>query len=215
LEQVLPSRLRHRVSALSQATATFPVEGPTIDPDALATIAGACRDSLRLGFTYTAKDDRVTARQVEPSAVVYSGYRWYLVAFDLDRDDWRTFRLDRIQDGVSVGQRGRPRAVPGGDPAVFVSRAISRAAEPDEQLVPGRMRITAPAAVIRNRVPHGLATVEPDGPAACIVTTKGMWSRNFLVWMALLDEPLAVLGPPELAEAAKVISRNLAVAGDG
>jgi predicted DNA-binding transcriptional regulator YafY len=210
LEQVLPSRLRRRVSALSQATAAFTVDGPRIDADVLATLAGACRDSLRLRFTYVAKDDRVTTRRVEPAAVVYSGYRWYLVAFDLDRDDWRTFRLDRIQDGAGVGERGRSRLVPGGDPAAFVRRAIGRSDESDAGLVPGVIRVAAPAALIRRLVPQGAATVEPDGPDACIVTTTGMWSRHFLIRMALLDHPLTVLGPPELVQAAQAIVSRLA-----
>lgn len=215
LEQVLPSRLRRRVSALSHATAAFTADGPRIDADVLATLAGACRDNLRLRFTYVAKDERVSARRAEPAAVVYTGYRWYLVAFDLDRDDWRTFRLDRIQDDVGVGERGRPRPVPGGDAAAFVRRAIGRAGEPDATVVPGAVRVSAPASLVRPRLPQGVATVEPDGPDACIVTTKGMWSRNFLVWMALLDHPLRVLGPPELVEAAQAIARHLApAAGD-
>lgn len=212
LEQVLPSRLRRRVSALSHATAAFTADGPRIDADVLATLAGACRDNLRLRFTYIAKDDRVSTRRVEPAAVVYSGYRWYLVAFDLDRDDWRTFRLDRIQDDVGGGERGRPRLVPGGDPAAFVRRAIGRAGESDAEFVPGVVRVAAPAAVIRRLVPEGVATVEPDGSDACVMTTKGMWSRYFLVRMALLDHPFTVLSPPELVEAAEALAGRLATA---
>ena len=78
LEQVLPSRLRRRVSALGDVTSAFTAEGPRIDPDQLATLAGACRDRLRLRFSYVARDDRLTRRSVEPAAVVHSGYRWYL-----------------------------------------------------------------------------------------------------------------------------------------
>ena len=108
LEQVLPSRLRRRVSALSDATSTFGVEGPQIDADVLATLAGACRDRTRLRFAYIARDDKASQRNTEPHAVVYSGYRWYLVAFDLDRDDWRTFRIDRIRGRLRAGERGQP-----------------------------------------------------------------------------------------------------------
>jgi predicted DNA-binding transcriptional regulator YafY len=122
LEQVLPARLRRRVSALSAATSAFGAEGPRIDADILATIAGACRDGIRLHFPYVAKDERASKRNAEPCAVVYSGYRWYLVAFDLDRDDWRTFRVDRIQGRARLGGRGRRRTVPGGDPAAYVKQ---------------------------------------------------------------------------------------------
>jgi predicted DNA-binding transcriptional regulator YafY len=209
LEQVLPLRLRRRVSALSQATAAFTVEGPGVDPDVLAMLAGACRDGVRLRFTYTTKDDRAGTRSVEPAAAVYSGYNWYLVAFDLERDDWRTFRLDRIQGSVVLGERGRPREVPGGDAAAFVRRSIGRIGAPDGAVVPGRVRVAAPVAHIKGYIPRGVATVEPDGPEACIVTTKGMWSRNFLVWMATLDDPITVLEPPELVDLARAIAGRL------
>src|ERR1700751_692864 len=112
LEQVLPGRLRRRVSALGGATSAFSVDGPRIDADLLATIAGAWRDSTRLRFSYVAKDDRASQRHTEPTAVVYSGYRWYLVAYDLDREDWRPFRIDRIQGRVRIAERGRRRTVP-------------------------------------------------------------------------------------------------------
>src|SRR6202012_479048 len=113
LEQVLPSRLRRRVSALSNATSAFAIDGPRIDADVLATLASACRDASRLQFPYVARDGKASRRNIEPAAVVYSGHRWYLVAFDLDRDDWRTFRLDRIRGRVRIGERGRRRVVPG------------------------------------------------------------------------------------------------------
>jgi predicted DNA-binding transcriptional regulator YafY len=210
LEQVLPSRLRRRVSALSDATSTFGVEGPQIDPEVLATLAGACRDQVRLRYAYVARDDRASQRIVEPAAVVYSGHRWYLVAFDLDRDDWRTFRLDRIRGRVRLGERGRRRVVPGGDPAAYVRERLRGAREGDVlQIARGRIRVGAPAARIRSRVPARYATVEPDGEAECIVTSRGGWSTGFLVWMATLDEPMDVLEPPEMVAAARAVVARL------
>jgi predicted DNA-binding transcriptional regulator YafY len=209
LEQVLPNRLRRRVSALAGATSTFALDGPTIDPEVLATIAGACRDGVRLRFSYTTRDERTAKRNTEPCAVVNSGYRWYLVAFDLDRDDWRTFRIDRISGRPQVGPRGRARSVPGGDPAAYVQQRLraERTGEPESP--PGRMRLTAPAERVRNRIPARYATVEPDGEDHCIVTTTGPWSRSALVWTALLDHPLEVLDPPELVEAARALAARL------
>jgi predicted DNA-binding transcriptional regulator YafY len=212
LEQVLPARLRRRVSALGGVTSAFTAEGPRIDPDLLATLAGACRDHVRLRFSYVAKDDRLSRRTVEPAAVVHSGYRWYLVAFDLDRDDWRTFRIDRIKGRVRLGERGRRRAVPGGDPAAYVRQVISSERPDERDAEPGRIRIAAPAARVRARVPSRYATVEPDGESACVVITRGGWSRNFLIWTAMLDEPMEVLGPPELAEVARGLVARLSVA---
>ena len=210
LEQILPDRLRDRVRALGDATSTFRVDGPRIDAEELALLAGACRDGQRLHFAYTAKDGEASSREVEPAAVVHTGWRWYLVAFDLVRDDWRTFRVDRIAGPPRTGVRGRRREVPGGDPAAFVKASI-RGGEGD--VVHGRVRVRAPAEAIAGRVPKRYATVAPDGPDACVVTTTGRWSREFLVWMALMDAELEVLEPPELVEeAGRVAARLGAVA---
>jgi predicted DNA-binding transcriptional regulator YafY len=141
---------------------------------------------------------------------VYSGYRWYLLAFDLDRDDWRTFRIDRINGRVRVGARGRRRTPPGGDAAAYVKQQI-RSGGADAPAPPGRIRLGIPATNARTRIPERYANVEPDGEDACVVTTLGGWSRNFLVWMALLDEPLEVLGPPELADVARTLVARLSV----
>ena len=213
LEQVLPGRLRRRVSALSAATSAFGVEGPQIDSEVLATIAGACRDQMRLRFAYTARDERASQRIVEPAAVVYSGHRWYLVAFDLDRDDWRTFRLDRIGGRVRAGERGRRRIVPGGDPAAFVRERLRGAREGEggaSEAVPGRIRLGVSVARARARIPSRYAEVEPDGDEACIVTSRGTWTHGFLVWMATLDEPMQVLEPPELVDVARTMAGRLA-----
>src|SRR3984957_20998126 len=211
LEQVLPDRLRRRVRALGDVPAAFSFEQPQIDADLLAEVAGACRDRVQLRFAYVARDDRSSHRQTEPTAVVYSGHRWYLVAFDLDRDDWRTFRVDRISGRVRVGGRGRRRTVPGGDPAAYVKGQLQRrGAEGGGAAEPGRVRVTAPASRIQQcvpsryatvepdgrgtgvtaratgigrRVPSRYATVEPDGQDACVVSTRGGWHPGFVVWM--------------------------------
>jgi predicted DNA-binding transcriptional regulator YafY len=207
LEQVLPERLRRRVRALGDATSAFAVDGPRIDADTLATIAGAARDGERLRFAYRAKDDNSTRRVVEPAAIVHTGYRWYLVAWDLDRDDWRTFRVDRIAGRVNTAGRGTHREVPGGDPAAYVRRAIRAQ---DAEATQGRVRLSAPATLMERRVPAHYATVEPDGDDHCIVTTTQGWSPQFVVWMATLDVELEILGPPELTTAAQAIARRLA-----
>ncbi len=205
------------MSALGDATSAFAVDGPRIDADMLATLAAACRDSTRLRFAYVAKDDRTSQRHVEPSAVVHSGYRWYLVAFDLDREDWRTFRIDRIRGRARLAERGRRRSVPGGDPAAYVKQQLRRAAAEETDTEPGKIRVGAPAGAIAKRVPSRYAVVEPDaeGEERCVVTTRGPWSEHFLVWMAVLEEPMEILGPPELITAAgRLAGRLSAAAGD-
>ncbi len=213
LEQVLPSRLRRRVRALGDATSAFSFDASPIDADLLAEVAAACRDGAQMRFAYVARDDRASQRQTEPTAVVYSGRRWYLVAFDLDRDDWRTFRVDRIRGRVRVGGRGRRRTVPGGDAAAYVKDQLQRRGEDGERAgEPGRVRVAAPAQRIRQRVPGRYATVEADGDAACIVSTRGAWHPGFVVWMASLGEEIEVLGPDELLEFTSGVSRRLVAA---
>ncbi len=210
LEQVLPSRLRRQVRALGDATSSFAVEGPRVDADMLASVAGACRDRTRLRFGYVARDGAATQRSTDPHALVHSGRHWYLVAFDLGREDWRTFRLDRIRGRVREGERGVRREVPGGDPAAYVRRQL-RATEGGESEAPsGRIRVTLPAAEIRARIPERYATVAPDGDDACVIASTGPWSRSFLVWMALLDVPMQVIEPPEFVAAARSLATRLA-----
>ena len=155
LEQILPDRLRARVRALGDATSAFRVEGPRIDADTLALIAGACRDGTRLRFAYTAKDDAATDREVEPAAVVHCGWRWYLVAWDCGREDWRTFRVDRIKgdlaDGAAAAAAARSRA------ATPPPTSSSRSAAPRARgAVRGRVRMSAPASLHRAARPRPL-----------------------------------------------------------
>jgi predicted DNA-binding transcriptional regulator YafY len=121
LEQTLPARLRHRLDALRHATVSAAAGGPTVDSETLTVIAGACRDQELLRFDYQGRDGDASVRRVEPHRLVYTGRRWYLLAWDTDRADWRTFRADRIRPllrdlaaryaaaaGDSGGDRGPP-----------------------------------------------------------------------------------------------------------
>jgi predicted DNA-binding transcriptional regulator YafY len=210
LEQVLPAHLRRRVSALSAVASAMTVDGPQIDTETLATLAGACRDTVQVHFSYAAADGATSVRAVDPSAVVYSGRRWYLVAYDLDRADWRTFRIDRIESALRLGGRGQRRSVPGGDPAQYVqSQLRRRSGGVERDAAQGSIRVRAPARAIRGRMPGEYATVTEDGPEACIVQTRGPWSHTFLMWTALLDAPIEVLDPPELVEIARTLGSRL------
>jgi hypothetical protein len=102
--------------------------------------------------------------------------------------------------------------VPGGDPAAYVKQQLHISGTGDSPAVAGRIRLHLPAARAHRRIPARYATVEPDGDEACIVSTRGAWSRSFLVWMASLDEPMEILGPPELAEAARILVSRLGAA---
>lgn len=129
--QVMPQRLRRRVEALRSAT-TAPAWSdiaPAADPAALVALAQACRDDDRVTFGYQSGDGTESDRRVEPVQLVSAGGRWYLLAYDLARADWRIFRLDRIRRPTATGARFRRRTVPGGDPAAYVRRRLERADE--------------------------------------------------------------------------------------
>ncbi len=126
LEQVLPSRLRHRVSALQLSTVRTSGGGPTVDAEVLTAIGTACRDHQRLRFDYRGHGDADSIRVTEPHELVIWGPRWYLVAWDLDRNDWRTFRVDRIRPRTPTGPRFTPREIPGGDAAAHVARSVAQ-----------------------------------------------------------------------------------------
>ncbi len=114
LDQVMPARLRRRLSALHGAIVPLPHRAPAVDVATLALLAGACRDNERLRFDYRGRDADATRRRVEPAGLVSAGFRWYLVAWDLDRGDWRTFRVDRIGEKPARGETFVPRPPPAG-----------------------------------------------------------------------------------------------------
>ena len=126
LEQVLPAHLRRRVQAIGQATQTLQVygSGPTVDPQCLTTLAAAVRDHERVRFAYTARDQAASKREAEPHSLVNAGRRWYLVAWDTGRTDWRSFRVDRITKVASTGVRFHPRTLPADDAAAFVQQGL-------------------------------------------------------------------------------------------
>ncbi|WP_315552866.1 transcriptional regulator [Microbacterium aurum] len=129
-EQLLPPALRARTDAIGAALRTTPAGGIPVAADLLATLALACRDHERIRFAYTAADGAETRRRVEPHALVSLGRRWMLLAWDLDREDWRTFRLDRIDAVFGTRVAFAPRAVPGGDAVAYVRGAVQSARAP-------------------------------------------------------------------------------------
>ncbi len=140
LEQTLPARLRPRLDALRQATVSAAGGGPTVDADVLVALATACRDAQQLRFDYAGHDGETGLRRVEPHRLVYTGHRWYLLAWDRDRSDWRTFRADRVRPRLPTGPRFTPREPPE-DAARHVVRGAASRAWP----FPARVRLHAPA----------------------------------------------------------------------
>ena len=126
LDQVMPPRLRSEVRAIHAATQTLESGQPTVDGEALLRLARAVRDTVRVRFDYESRDGTRSARHVEPVGLVATGRRWYLMAYDVDRDDWRTFRLDRMTEVTPTTWRFAEREHE--DPAAYVQRAVASAA---------------------------------------------------------------------------------------
>lgn len=169
--QVLPNRLRRRVEAVQSMSVTeIGDTAPPIDAQALSTLALACRDQVQVQFGYAKAraDGKAERRRVEPLRLVPVGRRWYLVGFDLDRADWRTFRLDRLTDPQPTSRTFRPRELPGGDAAAFVSAGLRKAQDDSVQEVVAKVGL--PAVEVERRIGR-YASIEgaPDDPSSTLV----------------------------------------------
>jgi predicted DNA-binding transcriptional regulator YafY len=202
LDQVLPSRLRRRVRALQAYTVPFEGWGPTVDAETLSVIAGACRDLVRLRFAYRALDGATRRRLVEPHRLVHTGRRWYLAAWDCDREDWRTFRVDRIEPRPSTDRRFEPREPPYGDAAKYVARAISSQRDRYQASV----ILHAPLAAVAHRVPHAVGTLEAIDDDSCLLRTGADWLGGLAVYVADIGVDFTVVEPPEFAERVRVLA---------
>ena len=195
LDQVLPARLREQVRTLSEAMATLPAPVSPVQTNALMTLARAVRARVRVRFAYTAADGAASERDVEPLRLVSTGARWYLPCWDVDRADWRTFRLDRMTQVRASTFAFRPR--PGPDPVEIVRRAL---AEPRYRHM-ARVVLRAPLDRVRERVPASIGrSTDLGGRTRLTVSADDLdHLARHLVWVALdLDAPLSVEEPPEL-----------------
>jgi predicted DNA-binding transcriptional regulator YafY len=211
LEQVLPSRLRHRVHGLQAATVAVPGAGPAVDADVLTAIASAIRAAERLRFDYTSHERAASRRDVEPHRLVSWGRRWYLVAWDPGRDDWRTFRVDRMTPRVPNGPRFTPREPPEGDVVQFVQRSAGAAT----WRFHAKVRLHAPADHVRARLPPAVE-VTPEGPDRCVAEVGSDHAQMLALYLGMLEVDFEVLDAPALAaELAKTGERFLRAANAG
>ncbi|MFF3428570.1 helix-turn-helix transcriptional regulator [Streptomyces sp. NPDC002602] len=196
LEQVLPSRLRRRVSALNEFTVPM-LRGPqrsTVDPAVLTELATVCRDGERLRFGYRDHEGNVTRRTVEPHRLVCTERRWYLVAWDVDREDWRTFRADRIEPRPPHGPRFPPRPAPAEDLAAYVSEGVSGRAYAARALV----RLAVPAEEAAAIVGPSDGTLEPVDGQSCLLRTGAVNLDVLVIHIMMLGCEFEVVEPVEL-----------------
>jgi len=205
LDRVLPIRLRSLVRALSGSVESSGSR-TTIDPDVLMTLVRACRDEVEADFDYPSGSE-VLRRRVEPYRLVASDRRWYLFSYDLDRDDWRSFRVDRMSEVAARTWHFRPREAP--DAATFVQEGVASRVYPHQ----ARFLVHAPAETVRAQIPASAAVVQPRGSEGCEVIS-GAGSLDFaLMHVLLLGHDFEVLDPPELRSRCRVLADRLLSAG--
>ncbi|MHC9296534.1 helix-turn-helix transcriptional regulator [Mycobacterium sp. LTG2003] len=211
LDQVMPARLRSQVSAVHDATVTLaPTSSDSpVDPDVLMTLARACRDHEHVSAGYTDIRGNSTQRRLEPYQLVTTGRRWYLMAYDRDREDWRSLRLDRMSDVRAMGSTFTGRDAP--DAASYVQRSIS--ASPYRYVA--RVRFHAPQEIVAQKFSAASVTVEADGSDACILTAGADDPERMVLYFATVGHDFEVLEPPEVAAAVRDVSERLLRASCG
>lgn len=203
LEQVLPSRLRHRVATLEAATVTMPSGAPRIDPDVLTTLAAVIRDHHRLRFDYRTHDGAEGRRTTEPHRLVHTGRHWYLIGWDVDREDWRTYRVDRLTPRIPTGPRFTPREAP--DPASFVARGVSTA----PYRYQARITLHVAAEVAAERIAPTVGVIEAVDAESCVLHTGSNSLDEIAVYVGLFGFDFEVHEPPALVDHIRALTARL------
>jgi predicted DNA-binding transcriptional regulator YafY len=195
LEQVLPARLRQRVASLHTSVLTITDPGPTVDADVLTALAAACHAQERVRFDYRDYRGEVSARAVEPHRLVCWGRRWYLVGWDLRRDQWRTFRVDRVRPHPPTGLRFAPRTPPEGDFAAYVARTVGSAT----WAYRARVKVHASADHLLSKLPFATGVVEAIDERTSWFTCGSDSPHLLAVHLGMLDLDFDVHDAPQLA----------------
>jgi predicted DNA-binding transcriptional regulator YafY len=195
IEQILPPRLGRRVAALQAIIVTPARAGSSVDARTLSAIAGACRDHEALRFRYRDHAGTASARSVEPHRLVNTGRRWYLVAWDSDRKDWRTFRVDRIQPRLTAGPRFAPRDPPARDLAAYVARGVWYAPP-----CRARIKLLVAADAVAGRLPPCIGLIEPIDEHSCFFETGASTFESLAMHLVLLGVDFELTEPQELVD---------------
>jgi predicted DNA-binding transcriptional regulator YafY len=204
LDQLLPARLRKRASALHSVTISLarPETAPSIE--VLTQIACACRDHLKLRIDYRDRAGNVTSRGVEPMRLAHTGRLWYLVAWDSQRKDWRTFRIDRVQGLASTGPQFTPRDFPG-DIAAYVSRSITQV--PYRYRL--RIRLKGSVAELAKRIPSWCGVLEMLDEESCTLSTGADSIEALAAQVVLTGADFDILEAPAFVTELREIAARL------
>lgn len=205
LEQVLPPRIRRRLTMLQEAIVPLPRAWVSVDADVLTMVAQACRDSERIRFEYRRRDGEQSERHVEPHQLVSVHQRWYLLAYDRDREDWRTFRVDRMSSPWATRIGFKPRRIPGGSAADYVEQSLRSR--------PMRYEVTATVSAPRDEVEKRLrgadAEVVAIGENVCRIVIQGDYLEWLAFQLAWIGAPFEIHDPPELVAYVAGLSQRL------
>jgi predicted DNA-binding transcriptional regulator YafY len=210
LEQVLPPRLRRQLEAFGGVTLHLPHRrsGASVDSGVLTELGRLAREHFTVRFEYSDRSATTTRRHAEPYRLVNTAQRWYLVAWDLDRTDWRTFRVDRMQPGASAGIRFTPRALSDDE----VQALISRGVPPEARRHQARILVHASAAELTALFGSWVGTIAPIDERSCLLTAGSDRLDYLAAHLAMLDVDFEVTEPPELVERIRAISARFAAA---
>lgn len=214
LDQVLPRRVRDKLGAIEATTSALPTGGPSLDVRSLAAVAGACRDAVEIAFDYRDAQARASRRRVEPLRVVFARHRWYLLARDVDRDDFRTFRLDRLA-AVAVGPRRFVPRLPEEGAVAYVERALAGRGYP----CTARLVLSGAFADLRPRVPAWLGPLTPRSKRTCELVVGAETETALVALILHAGVPFRLLEPESLAPALVLagdrLRRGAGVSGGG
>jgi predicted DNA-binding transcriptional regulator YafY len=212
LEQVLPPRLRRQVSTLQGVTQSVIRRrpgAPAVHPAMLTELARLARERFALRFDYSDRRQEASQRRVEPYRIVNAGARWYLIAWDMDRADWRTFRIDRIRPGMSAGARFTPRQLTDAE----VEALIARGVPPEARRHQARVVVQLPAGQLAERFGPWVGRIEPLDETSCLLTTGAERVEDLAAWLGFLGADFQVTEPPELLKQLRVLADRYAAAG--
>ncbi len=205
LEQVLPRRLRRRVNAFQSVSVSMGDAGPPLDAETLTAIANACQDRLVLRFDYRSHAGEDSVRHVEPYRLVHSSFRWYLLAWDLEREAWRTFRVDRIGRRPRSGARFTGRSLPSEDIAGYVSKAVRTQVDRWH----ARITIHAAAEAIQPRMQWISGRLKPQGPEQTILDVNAESLTSLAVWLGHVGWEFEIHEPDALAQHVRQLAARL------
>ena len=205
LERVLPTRLKRRLATLRTSVLRLADHAPAISLADVSTLAVACSERLVTRFVYAGHGGSPSRRQVEPHRIVHVGQRWYLVAWDVPKQEWRTFRIDRMRKPEVAAEHFKARSPPDEDLERYVIRSLSQS----PYRYRARVLLHSPAAALRARVTAYEGTLEPVSEDRCILRTGARSLEALALFVAMLGVEFEVIEPDDLVGAAKTLGQRL------